>query len=382
MREHKLWTIIAAGVALRLIVTVATPGLPFDIHSAQLVRAVLSARPLHLYSTVNTGGGFHYPYPPGYLPLVFVIGRFADLFGGFSELIRLPPILADAALSWAVWWGLAGRVSPRARLLAAAGVSLGPVFIAVSGYSAQIDSVAILPAVLALLVWERAPSRRRAWAAGLLIGVAACVKTVPLLMLLALAPNARSWREAAVLVGCAVAAPLASLAPFLAADPSGVLALRHYTGVPGMGGLSLVLQPDLAQSWLTRVVAPSGLTEWLSVKHASLVNGVAIAGFAVYGFRARPDPRIAAPLLWLVILALGTGFFFQYLVWVLPFLLLAGQLRAALLLQAVVTVPMLIFYFGPWHADSIVYLYVAIMLLVWVGWILEAIFLARRASTV
>ena len=43
---------------------------------------------------------------------------------------------------------------------------------------------------------------------------------------------------------------------------------------------------------------------------------------------------------------------------------------------------MLIFYLGPWHADSIVYVYVAIMLLVWVGWILEAIFLARRASTV
>jgi hypothetical protein len=377
-REQKLWSIIALGVVLRLIVAATTRGLPYDIQSLELVRTALGNRPLHLYSTVNPAGTFHWPYPPGYLPAVLATGWVADLFGGFSHLIRLPPILADAALTWVVWRGLAGRVSERDRLVASGLVSLGPVFIAVSGYSAQIDAVAILPAVIALLVWERGPVGRRAWVAGILIGVAASIKTVPLLMVLALAPSARSWREAAALAGSAVAVLFLTLVPFLVADSSGVLGLRHYTGVPGLGGLSLVLQPDLAQNWLTHPAAPSALTVWLSVHHASLENGAVIVAFALYCLRFRAEPRTAAALLWLVILAFGSGFFFQYLVWVMPFLLLAGQLRTMALLQAMVTVPMLIFYLGPWHADAIVYVYVAIMLLVWAGWVLDAGVLIRR----
>src|ERR1700742_1452635 len=62
-----LWIMIAAGVVVRLVVAFATHGLPYDIHSFQLVHAALSSSPLHLYSTVNPNGNFHWPYPPGYL---------------------------------------------------------------------------------------------------------------------------------------------------------------------------------------------------------------------------------------------------------------------------------------------------------------------------
>jgi hypothetical protein len=48
---------------------------------------------------------------------------------------------------------------------------LGPSFIDISGYHGQIDSVAILPAVLALMVWERRPQPTRSVRAGLLIGL-------------------------------------------------------------------------------------------------------------------------------------------------------------------------------------------------------------------
>jgi hypothetical protein len=373
-----LWTLIAAGIVVRLIVAFATHGLPYDIHSFVLVHGALSSSPLHLYSIVNPHGSFHWPYPPGYLPLVAIAGWLADVLGGFTHIVRIPPMIADAALTWVVWTGLEERVSDGRRLLAAGAISLGPVFIAVSGYSAQIDSVAILPAVGALLVWERDREGRRAWIAGLLIGVAAAIKTVPLVMVLALLPSTRSLREAVTLVGVAVGVLLLTLVPWLIADFSGVKGLRHYQGSPGMGGLSLVLQPDLAHNWLNRYVRPSGLTNWLFFHHASLLNLIALGAYAVFAAIRRPDPRIAAAVLWLVLLAFGSGFFFQYLIWGLPFWLLAGYVRATVVLEVVVSVPMLIFYLGPWHSDGIVDVYVPIMLAVWVAWVLAIVAIARR----
>lgn len=266
--------------------------------------------------------------------------------------MRVPAILADAALAGLVWIGLAGR-GERQRLVAAALIAFGPVFITIAAYSAQIDSVAILPSVAALLAWERFEGGwSRALVAGLLIGIAGAIKTVPLLMLLALAPTSRSLRETMTLFGAALAILLISLAPFLLADSGGVLGLRRYAGSPGMGGLSLVLQPDLAQAWITHLVPFSALTTWLFLRHSWIPNLALAAAFVAVAVRLRPQPREAAAFLWLLVLAFGSGFFFQYLVWLLPFLLLAGYTTATALLQVVVTVPMLIFYVPAWHTSA------------------------------
>jgi hypothetical protein len=372
-----LAVLIVAGIAVRVVVAWLTGGLPFDVESFELLRSALDGSHFHVYSAVNAHG-FRWPYPSGFFPLVLLVGALADLFGGgFGHLIRAPAIGADAALAWLVWKGLAGRVDERGRLGAAGLVALGPVFITISGYAAQIDSVAILPAVGALLVWERGGPRERAWVAGALIGVGAAIKTVPILMVLALAPTAQSRRELAQLAVAAAAVVLLAMAPFLIADGSGARHIVHYSGLPGMGGLSLVLQPDLAERWLTRVVEPSGLESWLFIRHSGLENAAVVLGFAAWAARRRPGPRTAAALLWLLVLAFGSGFFFQYLVWGLPFFLLAGHLRATALLQALVTVPMLLFYLGPWHTQAIVYVYAAIMLAVWLGWVLAAAWLVR-----
>jgi hypothetical protein len=375
-----LWGMIAVGIAVRVVLAWTTRGLPYDVDSFALVRSALGAHPLHLYSIVNPAGAYHWPYPPGFLPLVSLASAVADITGGFGHLIRMPAILADAALTWLVWRGLEGRADPRDRLLAAGLVSFGPVFIAISGYATQIDAVAILPALAALLVWERAGEGRRALLAGVLIGIAGAVKTVPLLMVLALAPSARSRREVVVLLASAAAVVLLTLIPFLIADSAGILGIRHYSGAPGMGGISLLLQPNLAQIWLTRPVALSGLERFLFLEHAWIPNALLLAAFAAYAARVRPAPRPAAALLWLMVLAFGSGFFFQYLVWVLPFLLLAGHVRAAALLQAAVTLPMLVYYVTAWRSDGIVYVYVALMLVVWAGWVAGGASIARRAA--
>ena len=164
----------------------------------------------------------------------------------FWAIFKLPSILADAGIALVLWWGLRLLGSSRTqRLIAVALVALGPSFVLISGYHGQIDAVAALPALAAVIVWQRG-GENRALEAGALIGLAAAIKTVPLFMVLALRPTARSRREVAVLVFTSLIIPLVSLAPFLIADTHVTIhGLTTSKGVPGYGELSLLQQPHL-----------------------------------------------------------------------------------------------------------------------------------------
>lgn len=379
----RLGALIAVGLAVRVVIALLTHGQPYDMNSVRIVREDLAAHGFHIYRYVNVGN-WHWPYPPAFFPWIALSGAIAGAHSHvFEVLIRLPTILADAALAWVVQEYLRLRgASEASRLVAASVVLLGPVFVAVAGYHGQMDSLAILPAAAAVLVWERMDGERRALVAGALIGLGGALKTVPLLMVLALAPSVRSWRELAKLALSAAAVPVALLIPFAIATPGlPEAALRKYHGFPGQGGLSLVLQPDLAKTWLMGVHNHpphfSGLSRALG-EHASIVNYAIFGATAAFLARHRPSPPLAACVLWLALFAFAPSFFFQYLIWGLPFLLMAGYRRSAAALQLAVLVPMLLFYFGPSSAEWPAYVYIPIMLAVWGGTVVGLIAAGRR----
>ena len=367
--ERRVAVLIAGGTVARLIVALLTHGEPFDMNSVRIVGRGLAEHGLDAYASINLGN-YHWPYPPGFFPWIALSGAIAGGYGHlFDVMIRLPMIAADAALAWLVQDYLRLRgASDRTRLAAAAVVALGPVFAIVSGYQGQMDSLAILPAVLALVLWERADGRLRGPAAGVLIGIGAALKTVPLLMVIAVAPGARSRREATWLVLVAIAVPVAAIAPFLLAQYDATeAAVRTYHGYPGQGGITLALQPGLAKAWLLDdPLRPTGLVRTL-IDHAQVVNALIYAAVAALVVRFRPPPAQAASVLWLATYALAPAFFFQYLIWGMPFFVMAGYLRGAALLQLAVFVPALLFYIGPWESDLPVYAYVPVMLLVWLA---------------
>jgi hypothetical protein len=380
--RRRLAALIAAGTVVRLILAVTTKGQGYDMHSLEVVRRTLADYGLHVYGHVNEGG-LHWPYGSGFFPFVALAG---ELAGGsstaFHALVRVPSIAADAALAWLVQDYLRGRgAHDNARLGAAAVVALGPVFVAISGFHGQIDSLAILPAAAALVVWERMDGERRALFAGALIGVGGAIKTVPLLMVLALAPTSRSWRELAGLAVSAVAVPLIVVAPFLATTPHDVLrVLRGYHGYPGQGGLSLAVQPKLALPWLKGLhAAPvhySQLTQHIFF-HAGLVIDAVVVAVAAFLVRYRPPPALAATVLWLAVLALAPGFFFQYLIWGLPFFVMAGYTRSAGLLQLASLPPMLMYYLAPWGSNGPAYVFIAIQLATWICMLLALVHVGR-----
>jgi hypothetical protein len=354
--------LIAVGTGIRVWISLTNYGVRYDTDSARIVAHVLVTNPLSVYAT------HRWPYPPGFFPVLLAVRSVARATGAhFWALWKIPAILGDAGIAAVLAWGL-GRLgaAPRERLATVALVALGPIFVIISGYHGQLDPVAILPALLAVVIWRLA-GPGRAWRAGLLIGLGTAIKTVPLFMVLALLPTARTRREAAVLVGCAVALPLAALAPWLLAHPHETykgLTFNH--GIPGFGGLSLIIQPGLATSWLHGQLPRVTSATWFFYRQQNLIVGLAalLAG-AYVGWR-RMEPVRAAALIWLVVFVANFNWAYQYFIWALPFFLLAGWRRGVAALQLTLLLPAAELYFG-FAVPSLVWLYVPLMAAVWLA---------------
>jgi len=357
--------VVGSGTALALVLAAVTDGDPYDMQSLRLVHGVLHADFLGLYEHHAVAN--RWPYPPGFLPWVSASGWLADATGiSFEFIVRLASILANAAIALVVqdFLGRQGA-GARSRLIAAGLVCLGPAFLVISGYHGQIDAVAILPAVLALHRWQYAPAGRRALEAGLLVGLGGAMKSVPLLMVVALAPSARSRRELATLLGAAAVPLVVAFLPFAVAGALPDLQRLAYRGIPGAGGLSLVVQPELPQAYLgIRGLSPSGLTRALT-EQGSLVVAASLLAVGYVGAKTRAAAPQLAVLLWLVVFAFGVNFFFQYALWGLPFLLMAGLLRVVAVAQAVLALAMAIFYLRPWDEPAIGWAYSVLMLGLW-----------------
>lgn len=385
-RAHKLvWLIIAIGFLGRLALAFRTYGVRYDMDSLTAVGKALSVNPLRVYTIVNGDPTNRWPYPPGFLPIVALARAAARATATpFHGWVKLPEILADCACAWLVQ-DLLGRqrAATRTRLVATALVAFGPAFWMVSGYHGQIDPVSILTAVAALWIWEKWPGAdRRAVAAGLLIGVGISMKTVPGLMLFALLPTVRSRREGVTLVMLAAAVPLASVIPFLLVDPHGLFqALRTNRTLPGMGGLSLILQPDLASLWLHgSSVRPDALNRFLFIHQQPITAALVAPSLAVVVIR-KVSPVPAAATLYLALVLCVIGFGPQYQVWALPFAMIAGLLWQVALVQAALFVSEAILYWHPFgYAPTDVY--VAIMITVWmVLFVVLVVWLVRLWSS-
>jgi hypothetical protein len=361
-----MWGLIAVGTVIRLVLAWTTNGQPYDIQSFVDVRHALAHSHLHFYGDPSLNHeGFRWPYPPGFLPLAAVAGGISDLTGlAYTSLIRVPSIIADAGIALLAQDFL-GRVGAgeRKRLIAVALIALGPSFIVISGFAGQVDDAAVLPAVAAAVVWLRAPRGRRALYAGLLIGLGGAMKTTVLFAVLAFLPAVRSWREAAQLLGATAAVPILATAPFFLATPHAVRTALSYHGFPGTSGLSYVLQPGLGEQ-LVHPVTRSGAVNFI-FDHGQAIIVVALLAITALTWRARLRPVDRAVMVYLTVYVVTPVFFWQYLIWALPFVVMAGRFRLAVAVQAVAIVLAVIFYRLPWESNGIAVLYTIGMLVLW-----------------
>lgn len=370
--------LIALGTGIRLWIAFTYYGWPYDVGSAYAVAKQLVTSPLHTYAVLR------WPYPGGYLPVVLLCRGIAHATGAaFWAVWKVPPILCDAGIAALVAWALTrlGR-SSRERLIATSLVALGPSFILISGYHGQIDSAMALPALAGVLIWCLESRRGRAWQAGGLIGVAAAIKQPAFFMVLALLPSARSRREAAVVLACAAGIPLLSVLPFLAADPHSTWhALTHNQGVPGIGGLSLLVQPGLVHTTVRGQFGfPNALNAWFYERQNWIV-GLSVLASGLFAYRRRLDPIPAAALIWLTVYVSNFNWSYQYFVWGLPFFLLAGWRARVAAVQLGLLLPAAELYFR-FGVPGLTWLYLPLVMCVWAAfavWLVATITRPRAA---
>jgi hypothetical protein len=375
VRSRALWIIGGLGIAIRLFLAFHWFG-NGDLFTFELVGVRAEQTGLHVYATNSGEDRILYPYPPGYL--LWLVGavevaRETDL--PFHGVVQLLPILADLAIALAVYTYLGWRgAGDGSRVAGFALVMLGPAFIAISGYHGQLDAVAILPGVLALLAWERRRASQRALESGVLIGLGGVIKTVPMLLVLPLLASARSVREGAKLVASAAGLAVLVSLPFLLAEPHGYRSVISYTGVPGRGGLSLLIDPGFAADRrlspvLALVGTPNDLADWIS-HNSGWITLIVLAAVALILVRYRPAPIDGIVILWLAVFVFSPNFLLQYLIWALPFFIMAGYLRETGILQLAV-IPVLVITYLSFEAMTrgLADAYVAMMIGLWAsGW--------------
>ena len=151
-----LTTLFAIGFVLRLVLALfgAFQG-DLDIFRAWSDRLV-DVGPGEFYAE-----GFFADYPPGYLYVLWLLGRVARLLGddtASNYLLKLPGVLADMGIAWMAV-RIADRASPRSwgdrgslRALVAAAVLFNPAFLFVSAIWGQVDSLTAFFVLAAFLL--------------------------------------------------------------------------------------------------------------------------------------------------------------------------------------------------------------------------------------
>ena len=316
--------VFVIALVARMIPALALPrGALYDIESFRLV-AETFLKGEGVYSSPVVAG--RHPYLPFQVYLIGGAMWLARVTGlPFVSTVKWAPILADAGSAVLIFFAtrrLSGSVS-RALSLSLL-YAFNPVSVLVSAYHGQFDAESAFLLALSWYLWRFGD--KDAWRIGLsavVLGLAVLNKTWPALFLPIVLLRLRSRKQCLAYGLVTAAVPIAFTALYVIVfheDPDPLLrrALTH-AGVPGWWGPSAVVNVlrtttgwgELVLDWLGRysrffVFAGVGMSYWLTRKQAS-VNALTTAILALY--------------------ACTSGFGIQWPLWVLPFAIIAGDVR-------------------------------------------------------
>ncbi|MBI2776908.1 MAG: phospholipid carrier-dependent glycosyltransferase [Chloroflexi bacterium] len=151
--------LLALALIFRAIIAYLLPGSGFsnDIGAFQFWASNLFSQGLNGFYSRE----FLHDYTPGYLYVLWVVGWVGSIVGGVGDLIKVPPIIADAVLAWLVWsMALELGAGRRAGRLGALLVAINPITWLDSAIWGQVDSVGVIFLLLGLReLWRDRPER-------------------------------------------------------------------------------------------------------------------------------------------------------------------------------------------------------------------------------
>lgn len=227
--------LLAASLLLRVWLALTSKGHPIDVGTFSAWAGHAGEGLTAFYSP-----GYFADYPPGYIYVLWAVGKLRLLFGldfgtaGFLLLLKLPPILSDVAAIWVLYRVAARRWSPEASLVIAALYAFNPMVILDSAVWGQVDGVLTLFLLLGVVLLEERPALSGAcFAAALLAKPQALIFTpVPLLWFgvrLVRGADRETWAELLSFAGAWLLVFSLGVLPFAAREDVGWI-VRKYAG--------------------------------------------------------------------------------------------------------------------------------------------------------
>lgn len=309
-----------------------------DVQNYAMVAEVVDRKGLSALYAQTPG---IYPYPPLWVG-VELLSRWAHFqeLVSFSLAVRLPIILADVGIVAVIWKFLRSSYPnrPMQALLGASLYALNPVSIIITCWHGQFDAIPVFFLALALLLHAKLHWR---WAA-ITLSAGIAFKSFPVLLLPSLALQLPTLSRRTVFAIVALFPVLLLILPFLVNDRDAVIReLINYRGAALLGAmvpLRSVYVPLTAQSF------PVGLTLRLISLSAYLF--LAIYAFAVLRMHRNNKPSgFQATVIFLLFYTVYFGIAPQYLLWILPFMIMAmPPCRLAVVYSMVSTLALIGFY--------------------------------------
>lgn len=229
-----VWAAMAVMLAVRLLLAGSMEGYACDVQTFQ-AWAVRAAEDFGGFYS----GKFFADYPPGYMYVLFLIGKLKALLllpdrcTAFLALIKLPAIAADLATVLLVYRLATRHVGSRSAFALALMYGLNPAVILNSSVWGQVDAIFTLFIVLAIycLTEDRLAWSVSIFAAALLIKPQALIFT-PLLLAAAMdrlliSSDNRIWRRLFVAATAGATVFIAGIAPFAFVEGP-LWIFRHY----------------------------------------------------------------------------------------------------------------------------------------------------------
>jgi hypothetical protein len=318
-RPYYFVGLLFVALLVRLVPSVLLPvGAGFDVESFRLVAEALLAGE-DVYTSAAVG---RHPYLPLYM---YAVGLSLLLsqstFIPFVVWVKFLPVAGDVVITGVVFVSAKklGKSPEKAAFMALL-YALNPISILVSAYHAQFDSI---PLLLLLLSWYYGHFDQKPVVSGLFLGFAVLVKTWPIVFLPVVLLRMQDWKARVFYVLLTIGIPVVFTVMYIflfSADPSPMLkrALTH-TGNPGYWGPGSILAvvSHVDDRFVSAYTGLISINKWLIISMGLVSLWV-----------TRKNTALSALLtIILCVFMVSIGMGMQWLLWVVPFALLAGDRR-------------------------------------------------------
>ena len=317
-----LWTILSLAAALRLLPALLLSSDACDLHLYREMGEVF-LKGQNIYA--ETRG--LYPYTPISLPIPGLILALSLASGWpFPVLMKIPAILGDLGIVWLLSHMGSGEagVSRNRGLAWALTYALNPIGILIAGFQGNIVTLVAFVCLISYYLLERSrkaiPPGRDQVLSAVVLGIAIALRGFPVLIapIFALRLRRTSWMRYLML---AALPSVMSLAPYFAVTPGDVLReVFGYSGQPILGWAALVRATAFLQGDFQTTVT------WLleSVRISKIAFLGAYSALVAVCLRAGWFSTLRATMLvWLLFYSIYGGVAPQYLVWLIPFAIVA-----------------------------------------------------------